>query len=300
MFEELERAARQLGCALERDLPLSSHTTFRIGGPAALAITPADPGTLPPLLRLCRERQIPWMVLGNGSNLLARDGGYGGVLFRLREGSPEFEGNTVTCPAGTPLKTLCRAARDRGLSGLEFAYGIPGTVGGALFMNAGAYGGEMKDRVTGALAADEGGIRLVPVEEMGLAYRRSAFMDRRDQVILSVAFTLVPDDPEAIAARMEELIRRRREKQPLEYPSAGSFFKRPPGHFAGALIEQAGLKGCAVGGAQVSQKHAGFLINRGGATAADFLRLMAQVQDTVEARFGVRLEPEVRIVGSEG
>ena len=296
MFEELERAARQLGCALERDLPLSSHTTFRIGGPAALAITPADPGTLPPLLRLCRERQIPWMVLGNGSNLLARDGGYDGVLFRLREGSPEFEGNTVTCPAGTPLKTLCRAARDRGLSGLEFAYGIPGTVGGALFMNAGAYGGEMKDRVTGALAADEGGIRLIPVEEMGLAYRRSAFMDRRDQVILSVAFTLVPDDPEAIAARMEELIRRRREKQPLEYPSAGSYFKRPEGYYAGALIEECGLKGARVGDAQISEKHAGFLVNRGGATCAQVLALEERVRDTVLRDRGVLLEREVQLV----
>ena len=295
----LEQLAKQLGCETERELPLVAHTTFRIGGPAALAVTVKDFNAFPPLLTLCRAENIPWMVLGNGSNLLVRDGGFAGVVFRLPVGEATVSGHTLMCPAGAMLKSVCRAAREAGLSGLEFAYGIPGTVGGALFMNAGAYDGQMADVVTEALVADAAGVRTVPAAEMALAYRHSAFMEKRDTVILSVTMKLTPGDREAINAKMEELMRRRREKQPLEYPSAGSYFKRPTGYFAGALVEQSGSKGARVGDAQISEKHAGFLINRGSATCADVLELERQVRARVEEMFGVTLEREVQLIGNE-
>lgn len=294
-----ERAVEELGCAVTRALPLSGCTTFRIGGAAALAVTARETAALPALLRRLREEDVPWMTLGNGSNLLVSDRGFDGAVLRLAAGEVTRAGDTLTCPAGTPLWALCRAARDAGLSGLEFACGIPGTVGGALFMNAGAYGGQMADVVTEAVAASAAGQYPVTAVDMALDYRHSAFMARRDTVIAAVTVRLVPGDRETIAARMERLLAARREKQPLEYPSAGSYFKRPPGQFAGALIEGCGLKGCRVGDAQVSEKHAGFLINRGRATCADVLALERRVRETVERACGVRLEREVQLVGEE-
>lgn len=292
----LKEAARSCGGTVREDFLFSEHTTFHIGGKAALAVTLPCDAVLPDLLAVCRREGIPWMVLGNGSNLLVSDDGYAGAVFLLPDGDAAVCGNTVTVPAGAPLKTLCRAARDAGLAGIEFAYGIPGTVGGALYMNGGAYGGEMANVVTEAVVADTDGLHTVPVADMALGYRHSVFMER-DAVIVSVTVSLTPDDPAAIGARMDELMARRREKQPLEFPSAGSYFKRPEGHFAGALIEQCGLKGVRVGDAQVSEKHAGFLINRGHATCADMLALEAQVRETVQKAFGVTLEREVRYIG---
>lgn len=295
----LERAALACGCDVQRALPLSSRTSFRIGGTAALAVAVREAAVVPTLLRICEDEGIAWMPLGNGSNLLVSDRGFNGAVFVAPAGVPTVLDDTIVCPAGTPLKDLCRTARDAGLSGLEFAYGIPGTVGGGLFMNAGAYDGQLADVVCAAEVANAAGVRTVTAEEMQLGYRHSAFMDTRDTLILSVTVKLTPDDPAAIGARMEEFMRRRRDKQPLEFPSAGSYFKRPPGYFAGALIEQCGCKGLRVGGAEVSEKHAGFVVNRGGATCRDVLALEQEVRRRVQERFGVTLEREVQFVGEE-
>ena len=299
MLQALEQMARECGCTTKRDLMLSAHTSFHIGGAAALAVTVHEPENWPTLLRFCRDHAIPWMVLGNGSNLLVSDRGFAGVVFRLPADDLALQGTVIRCPAGVQLKALCRAARDASLSGLEFAYGIPGTVGGALFMNAGAYDGQMADVVTEALVADAEGLRTVSVSAMQLGYRHSAFMAQRDTVILEVAMQLVRGDKATIAARMDELMKRRRDKQPLEFPSAGSYFKRPEGYFAGALIEQCGCKGARVGDAQISEKHAGFLINRGTATCHDVLELEQRVRRAVQERFGVTLEREVQFIGEE-
>lgn len=279
---------------------MARHTSFKIGGPADLLVTAPSAQAAEKALTFCRERELPVFFLGNGTNLLVSDEGIRGVVLRL-SGEPAEQmavhGDTITCPAGLPLKALCRFARDNGLAGLEFAYGIPGTVGGAVYMNAGAYGGQMEDVLLCARALyPDGSQREVPRAEMGLGYRRSIFMEKQ-AVVIAAAVRLTPDEPAAITARMEEYLRRRREKQPLEYPSAGSFFKRPEGHFAGALIESSGLKGYTVGGAQVSEKHAGFVINRGGATCADVLSLAEQVREKVLLDHGVELEPEVRYIG---
>ncbi len=299
MWTQLARAAQELGCETAAALPLSGCTSFRIGGAAALAVSVPNAAALPPLLRRMRAADARRLTLGRGSNLLVRDEGFDGAVLRLPAGDVRVEGTRLTCAAGTPLTKLCRAALDAGLTGLEFAYGIPGSVGGALFMNAGAYGGQMADVATEALVADEDGLRPVAAADMALDYRHSVFMQQRDTVIAEVTVTLVPGEREAIAAKMEELLARRQEKQPLEFPSAGSYFKRPAGYFAGALIEQCGLKGRRVGDAQVSEKHAGFVINRGHATCAEVLELERQVRDAVEERFGVRLEREVQLVGGK-
>ncbi len=296
-----EDQARALGCAVTIGAPMAEHTSFKIGGPAdRLVIAPHERAAVQ-LLQMGRQAGLPIFLIGNGSNLLVGDRGIRGAVLRLdgRQVAPtvQLDGCTVRCAAGMTLKRLCQFARDKGLAGLEFAYGIPGTVGGAVYMNAGAYGGQMADVLTAVSFLDEKGrIRTVPASELALGYRHSRLMERED-VVLSAQMRLTPDDPAAIGARMEDFLRRRREKQPLEYPSAGSFFKRPEGHFAGALIEECGLKGLTVGGAQISEKHAGFVINRGEATAADVRRLAEMVQETVWTRCGVRLEPEVRFVG---
>ena len=289
------------GADVRAGVRLDKYTTLRVGGPADYFCEPGTEEDLAGLLAAAETLSLPVLLMGNGSNLLVRDGGFRGLAIRLGRGLSRIERTEdgLRAGAGALLSVLSRTAQEEALTGLEFAQGIPGSVGGGLYMNAGAYGGELGQTAKSVRVLSGGEIRRVPAGEMGFSYRHTRAMEEK-WVILGADFRLEKGDPEAIAAAMQDFASRRREKQPLEYPSAGSFFKRPPGHFAGALIEQAGLKGCAVGGAQVSQKHAGFLINRGGATAADFLRLMAQVQDTVEARFGVRLEPEVRIVGSEG
>lgn len=278
--------------------PMSRHTTFRIGGPARLFVTPRDPEEVRRVLTAAREAGVPWFVLGKGSNLLVGDGGIPGVVLSMEKLSAvRREGEKLRAQGGASLMAVCRAAQEASLAGLEFAYGIPGQVGGGVYMNAGAYGGELRDVVESVEYLDEAGEpRTLSGEGLEFGYRRS-FFTGKGCVILSALFALTPGDPGAIAAGMEEFYRRRREKQPLEWPSAGSTFKRPQGAYAAALIDQCGLKGFRVGGAMVSEKHAGFVINAGGATCADVLELIRRVQKIVEEKTGFVLEPEVRVTG---
>jgi len=283
------------------DEPMSRHTTFRVGGPAKRMAFPASGEQLVLLLHFARESGARPLVIGNGSNLLAPDEGLDRLIIdtsqALNRIGPGTAPHTVTAAAGATLARVADFACKQGLTGLEFAHGIPGTVGGGVCMNAGAYGGEMKQAVRGvSVLFPEEGVRFLSNEEMDFGYRRSLLSDRPDAVVLSAEFALAPGDPETIRAQMQDLLARRKASQPLEYPSAGSTFKRPAGYFAGTLIDQCGLKGLAVGGAQVSEKHAGFVINAGGATAADVLALIRQVQEHVFGETGVRLEPEVKII----
>ena len=279
---------------------MDRYTTLRVGGPADYLTEPETEERLCALLRAAKERGVPILVMGNGSNLLVRDGGIRGLVIRLGRAYAGIETipGGLYAQSGALLSALSRQAQDMCLTGLEFAQGIPGTVGGGAYMNAGAYGGELGKVIAWVRVWDGESIREIPRTEMEFSYRHSRAMTEK-WIILGAAFHLEPGDPEAISAAMRDFAARRKEKQPLEYPSAGSFFKRPPGHFAGALIENAGLKGLAVGGAQVSRKHAGFLINAGGASSRDFLQLMQLVQRIVYDKYQVRLEPEVRIIGSD-
>lgn len=300
-WSAVERCAAERGCEVQREVPLKSYTSFRIGGPAALLITPPDAVAAAEVLAACTQRGVPVTVIGNGSNLLISDAGIPGVVLRIggADTPPVREGDRIRCTAALPLKALCRFAREQGLAGLEPLYGIPGTVGGAVFMNAGAYGGSVSDTLVAVTVTDRTGkVRSCAAAELTLGYRYSKLMET-GEVVLAAEFALRPDSSAAIGARMEELMARRREKQPLEYPSAGSFFKRPEGHFAGALIEACGLKGARVGDAQVSEKHAGFIVNRGTASCCEVKELMRQVQETVLRQHGVQLVPEVRFLGEE-
>ena len=281
---------------LKENEPMAAHCSFRIGGPAEVFAEPEDEKTLCALWRWLRERGVPVTVIGNGTNLLAHDEGVRGVVLRLGEGFSEIrrEENSLYACAGATLAHLAAVARDAGLAGLEFAHGIPGSLGGAVWMNAGAYGGEMKDVVTSVCYLNKNG-EIGETWEPGFAYRHSRFMDR-DEVIVGANLRLTPGDPAAIHERMMELWAKRNASQPLDRPSAGSVFKRPATGYAAAYIEQAGLKGYAIGGAQVSEKHAGFIINTGDAAFGDVTALMAHIQETVFERFVVRLEPEVRII----
>ncbi len=299
-FEQLAAALRQSCPALElrEHEPMARHTTFRIGGPVRLMAMPRSEGEVLACLREAERAQVRLVVLGNGSNLLAADGEIPcfAVLLTGLDALERTGAREIWAGAGVSLARLAAFAAQEGLAGLEFAHGIPGTLGGGVLMNAGAYGGEMVQVVKEVAAAGRnGGVETVPAELCGFSYRRSAFSDG-ERVILGAKFQLEPDDPAAIRGRMDDLARRRKEKQPLEYPSAGSMFKRPAGHFAAALIEQCGLKGLTVGGAQVSEKHAGFVINRGGATCADVLALVDQVKERVLQQTGVELEMEVRVL----
>lgn len=284
---------------VSRDEPMSAHTTFRVGGPADYFVTPRSEEALAELAAFVTKEGLPHYILGNGSNLLVGDKGYRGVMIQVGRGfdGVRVEGEVVYAQAGISLARLALAARQSSLSGLEFASGIPGTLGGAVMMNAGAYGGEMKQVVVSVRAlAQSGEIREIPAEGLEFGYRTSIFA-RNGDVILGAVLKLEKGDGDQIQKNMDELKRRRVEKQPLEYPSAGSTFKRPEGHFAGKLIEEAGLRGFSVGGAQVSEKHCGFVVNKGGATAADIASLMDRVAERVERHSGVRLRPEVRRVG---
>ena len=283
---------------LRENEPMSRHTTFRVGGPAELMFLPASAEELQTALSAARDVGVEAYLLGNGSNTIVRDGGLKGLAIVLGEAYSDVrvEGNEIVAQAGAPLSRVAAAAQEAGLTGLEFASGIPGTLGGGCAMNAGAYGGQLSDVLVSAEVLLDGELRTLSRDEMEMGYRTTLPL-RWGGVVLEARFALQPDDKEAIAARMRELNARRREKQPLNLPSAGSTFKRPEGHFAGALIEGCGLKGYAIGGAQVSEKHAGFIVNKGGATASDILRLMAHVQDVVKRETGVDLEPEVRIIG---
>ena len=299
-FEQLAAALRAR-CPdmelLERE-PMSRHTTFRIGGPARLMALPGTQEEAQRVLRTAHELEIVPFFLGNGSNLLVPDQGYEGFVLKLTGEMEQVRGTQCRLEAGSGvlLSRLSSAALDRGLTGLEFAGGIPGSLGGAVTMNAGAYNGEMAQVVSAVTCLTPAGEQeIVPAQGCDFSYRHSAFSNG-ERLIVKVEFDLSPGEPEEIRARMEELARRRREKQPLEYPSAGSMFKRPKGHFAAALIDQCGLKGFAVGGAQVSEKHAGFVINRGGATCADVLSLVDQVKERVLRETGVELEMEVRVL----
>lgn len=303
-LNNLINAAREAGCTVTENAPMAQVTTFRVGGPADTLVTIPDADTAADLIALCHREGIPFFWLGNGSNLLVGDRGIRGAVLRLDPKAAKVtrtDDTTLYCDAGMTLQRLCLFARDNSLSGLEFAYGIPGTVGGAVYMNAGAYGGEMAQVVVSADCVARDGERFtLTADELSLGYRHSSLMDYPENdnpIVVGVMLSLQVGEREAIAAQMRELIAKRQEKQPLEYPSAGSFFKRPTGHFAGALIEQAGLKGYRVGDAQVSEKHAGFVVNRGKATAQELCQLCEDVQTIVEQKAGVRLEPEVRFVG---
>ena len=285
---------------IEINIPLAKYTTLRVGGPADYFAEIENEGDLQSLLFAAREAELPVLIMGNGSNLLVRDGGFQGLVIRLGKSFSRIDrtGDFLYAQAGALLSALSVRARDEGLAGLEFAQGIPGTVGGGTYMNAGAYGGELGNCIREAKVLSGSEIKTVPGEQMDFSYRHSRAMEE-GWVVLGALFSLRPGDPKEIDSAMRDFSARRKEKQPLEYPSAGSFFKRPQGHFAGALIEGANLKGLTVGGAQVSEKHAGFLINIGNATAKDFLDLMAKVQSAVMERYQVALEPEVRIVGRD-
>lgn len=281
------------------DEPLSEHTTFEIGGPADVFVTPDDADELAEVIAACKEAHAPYFVLGCGSDLLVSDEGYRGVIVSLTEGlmGVAVDGREMSCQAGVGLREASEMACELGLSGLEFACGIPGSIGGACYMNAGAYDGCISDVLKSVrVLMPDGSVDTLGVDELDLGYRKSRIADE-GLVVLSATFALKKGDPEAIRETMDDLTRRREEKQPLDKPSAGSTFKRPEGHFAGKLIGDAGLKGWRSGGAAVSKKHAGFVVNLGGATAADVHAVIEHVQDEVERQFGVRLEPEVRFLG---
>ena len=278
--------------------PMSRHTTFRAGGPADYYLTPR-PEQAADLLQLCRRDQVPYQVVGNGSNLLVGDQGIRGAVIAFAKPAAQItvSAGKVAAGAGALLSQAAAAALRAGLGGMEFAAGIPGSVGGAVVMNAGAYGGEIKDILTRAVVLDQEGKQLVlENKELEFAYRHSC-VSSRQLTVLEAEFALQPKPREEIQALMDDLKSRRMEKQPLEYPSAGSTFKRPEGYYAGKLIMDAGLRGFQVGGAKVSEKHCGFVVNTGGATAADVCQLMREVADRVWRQFGVVLEPEVKRIG---
>ena len=290
------------GQILENE-PMKNHTTFRIGGPADVLVCPETEDGFIRGLGWCRRQKIPVYIIGNGSNLLVGDKGFRGVVFKICRNLDKtdiIEEDSVVrvhAGAGAMLAKLAKDVSAEGCGGFEFATGIPGTLGGAVAMNAGAYGGEMKDILKSVRALDmEGNIREFSLEELELGYRTSR-IQKEDWIVLSAEMVFEKGDAGAIMARVDELSRQRREKQPLEYPSAGSTFKRPEGYFAGKLIQDAGLKGYRVGDAMVSEKHSGFVINAGAATAEDVRRLMADVDGRVYEKFGVHLEPEVRLIG---
>lgn len=300
-YTRLDEAARKAGCGVLRDEPMSGHTTFRIGGPADRFITVSNVRQLSAVLRALEEGDIPRLVVGNGSDLLVSDRGIRGAVLCLTGDFEEVkllsDGRTVRAGAGAPISVVCAFAGDRGLTGLEFAWGIPGSTGGAVYMNAGAYGGEMKD-VVGSVVhmAPDGEIVPVAGEQMGFAYRRSRYTGGRD-VILYADLVLRQGDRMLVWGKMEELLARRRAKQPLDMPSAGSVFKRPGDGYAAELIEGCGLKGRSVGGARVSDRHAGFIVNTGGATCSDVLTLINIIQETVYEKTGIKLEREVLLAG---
>ena len=278
---------------------MSRHTTFKVGGPADCLVSPSDEKQLGGIIRYLNKVEIPYFVVGNGSNLLVSDAGYRGVIIKIGDDMAQVtvDGDRIHVGSGASLARVARAALDAGLTGLEFAAGIPGTVGGALIMNAGAYDGEMKMVVEEVTVIDvEGNVLALDNSTMEFGYRTSALKNQKF-VATGCTFLLKKGNPEEIKAKMDDFAQRRREKQPLEFPSAGSTFKRPEGHFAGKLIQDAGLAGFSVGGAQVSEKHCGFVINKGDATAKDIKVLIGFVQDKVKDTFGVDLEPEVIMLG---
>ena len=297
-MERFKQKLLQAGIPFRENEPLAAHCTFKIGGPAQLFVQPQTEQQLCSVAALCKEQAVRYYLLGNGSNILFADEGFAGVVLDVSALGSDIavEGNMLTAGAGVRLTALCRAALEHSLSGLEFAYGIPGTVGGAVYMNAGAYGGEMKDVLTVVrYLTAEGKVVQASAAELDLSYRHSIF-EENGGCILSAQFALQPGNAADIRAKMDELMAKRVDKQPLDKPSAGSTFKRPAGAFAAALIDQCGLRGFRHGGAAVSDKHCGFVVNLGGATCADVLALCDEVRAIVKEKTGYELEKEIRIV----
>ena len=291
----------QLDGRVEFGTPMKELTTMRVGGAADCVVYAKNIEDIKKVVDGCKEHGVSLTVVGRGSNLIVRDGGLRGVVLQLGKdfGAVAVQGKEITAQAGATLGALSRAALENGLEGLEFAEGIPGSVGGGVYMNAGAYGGEMAQvLVSVRVLTKDGAVAEMTRDELDMRYRHTRLMEL-GCVVLEATFALQEGNKEEIAARMADFSQRRREKQPIQYPSSGSFFKRPEGYFAGKLIQDAGLKGATIGGAQISELHAGFMINVGDATASDILTLMKKVQDEVKALYGVELEPEVRIIGEE-
>ena len=295
-IETVYSLAKILGCKAKYDESMANHTTFKIGGNAPLYIEVNKPSQLSQIVKLCKEENVEYFILGNGSNLLVSDKGVDYVVICLKgdfKNISLLDNNTLYCGAGASLASLCREAEKNGLSGLEFAWGIPGTVGGAAYMNAGAYGGEMKDVVYSVHHIDkEGNLGTIKSSDLNFSYRHSIYKEN-GYIIIGITVKLKLDNKNEIRNRMDDFMDRRKSKQPLEYPSAGSVFKRPEGNYAGTLIEQCGLKGKTIGGAQVSEKHAGFIINIGGATCNDVQQLIEHIQSTVKEKTGYILEREI-------
>lgn len=303
-MEQLKQQLQAAGILYKENEPLSAHCTFRIGGPADLFVMPRDEDQLCQAVQFCKQAEIRYYLLGNGSNILFADEGFRGAVIDVSAEAAGMglsiyqnaDGDYISAPAGLKLSELCKFALQHGYTGLEFAYGIPGTVGGAVYMNAGAYGGEMKDVLTTVqYLTAEGEVKEAAAAELDLRYRHSIF-EENGGCILSAQFALTPGEPEAIRAKMDELMAKRLDKQPLDKPSAGSTFKRPVGAFAAALIDQCGLRGYRHGGAAVSEKHCGFVVNLGGATCADVLALCEEVRTIVKEKTGYDLEKEIRVV----
>lgn len=298
--EKIISGAEKAGIEYRLNAPMSEYTSFKTGGPADILILPKNEPELRRVLSLCDDEGIRPFVFGNGSNLLVSDEGIRGVSVRLASNFDDIRllnDDMIFCTAGTKLAKLCTFALENSLTGLEFAYGIPGTAGGAAYMNAGAYGGEMKDVLVSCNHLDySGNPGRLTGDQLALSYRRSAYTDKYF-VITGITVKLKKGEREEINAKMKDILQRRVDKQPLDLPSAGSFFKRPEGYFAGALIEQCGLKGFSVGGAQVSEKHAGFVVNKGGATTSEIMELGKTVSEKVFNETGVKLEMEVKYIG---
>lgn len=297
-YSKLYNLCNEIGCEYSTDVLLKDYTSFKIGGNADVMVFPDTVSRLSAVFSFTKKENLPVLVIGKGSNMLVDDDGFKGVVINTcRLDKIELiDDETIYCQSGASLSKLCRFALEHSLTGLEFAFGIPGTAGGAAYMNAGAYGGEMKDILVSCehILSDGIGAKF-NAEELDLRYRHSVYSDS-DMIITALILKLKKGDKAEIKAKMDELMSKRRDKQPLEYPSAGSTFKRPEGYFAGALIEQCGLKGFTVGGAQVSEKHAGFVINIGSATAADVCAVVKHCQQTVFEKVGVMLEPEIKII----
>ena len=297
----LEERLQKVGCEYFINEPMKLHTTFKIGGNADVFVVPENEEQSVLAISACRDLSIPYTVIGNGSNLLVKDGGIRGavIAFTGKMGKISLSENVIEAQSGTLLVSVCRFAAENSLSGLEFAFGIPGSVGGATYMNAGAYGGEIRDVVLSVKALfPDGQVRELSGDEAKFGYRTSVF-EKNDAVILSAKFKLAKDNKDEIEARMNDVMQRRKDKQPLEWPSAGSTFKRPQNGYAAAMIDQCGLKGRTFGGAQVSEKHAGFVINKSGASCSDVLNLMQVIKNEVFSKTGVELHPEVKIIGEE-
>ena len=299
-FEELIRTLEE--GRVRTDESMKQHTTFRTGGKADFFVTPGTKEELRDVVEVCKKRRMPYYIIGNGSNLLVSDTGYRGVIIQIYREMSEITADKgcITAQAGALLSKVACRAYEEGLAGFEFASGIPGTVGGACMMNAGAYGGEMKDVLSRVqVLTGEGKVEELSPGDLELGYRTSNIL-KKGYVVLGAWFCLKKGDPDKILARMEELAGLRRQKQPLEYPSAGSTFKRPEGYFAGKLIQDAGLRGFSLGDAQVSEKHCGFVVNKGHASASDIMGLCRQVSGKVKERFGVELELEIKCLGNFG